>query len=38
MLNRVRDWLIGHITVIAAVIIVLLALALLRNGISGLTS
>ena len=38
MLNRVRDWLIGHVSVIAAVIIILLALALLRNGISGLTS
>ncbi len=38
MLNRVHDWLIGHVSVIAAVIIILLALALLRNGISGLTS
>ena len=38
MLNRVRDWLIAHISVIAAVIIALLAVALLRNGIAGLTS
>jgi len=38
LLNRVRDWLIRHVMVIAAVIVVLLALALLRNGIAGLTS
>jgi glucan phosphoethanolaminetransferase (alkaline phosphatase superfamily) len=38
VLNRVRDWLILHVRTIAAVIIVLLAAALLRNGIAGLTA
>jgi hypothetical protein len=36
VLARVRDWLIGHARTVASVLIVLLALALLRNGISGL--
>jgi uncharacterized protein involved in cysteine biosynthesis len=36
VLNRVRDWLLLHVRTIAAVIVVLLAAALLRNGISGL--
>ncbi len=38
MLNRLHDWLVAHVMMIAAAIIVLLALSLLRNGISGLTS
>jgi hypothetical protein len=38
VLNRARDWLVLRGRVIAAVIIVLLAAALLRNGIAGLTS
>lgn len=37
-LNSARDWLERHARTIAAVIVVLLALALLRNGIAGLTS
>lgn len=36
VLRAARDWLILHARLIASVIIVLLALALLRNGISGL--
>jgi Sap, sulfolipid-1-addressing protein len=36
LLQRVRDWLIAHARTVAAVIIALFALALLRNGISGL--
>jgi uncharacterized membrane protein len=36
-LERVRDWLIGHIRAVAGVLVFLLALALLRNGIAGLT-
>ena len=35
-LHSVRDWLIQNARMVAAVIVVLLALALLRNGISGL--
>jgi Sap, sulfolipid-1-addressing protein len=37
LLRAVRVWLEGHLRLIASVIIVLLALSLLRNGISGLT-
>jgi Sap, sulfolipid-1-addressing protein len=37
MLARARDFLEKHVMTIAAVIVVLLAAALLRNGISGLT-
>ena len=37
LLGRVRDWLVREARVIAAVIMVLLAAVLLRNGISGLT-
>ena len=36
VLNRVRDWLIAHARTVASVIIFLLAVALLRNGISRL--
>jgi hypothetical protein len=36
LLVRVRDWLLQHVRTIAAVIVVLLAAALLRNGIAGL--
>jgi hypothetical protein len=35
-LVRVRDWLLQHVRTIAAVIVVLLAATLLRNGIAGL--
>ncbi|PWU24376.1 MAG: hypothetical protein C5B48_06700 [Candidatus Rokuibacteriota bacterium] len=38
LLQRVRDWLIRNARGVAAVIIVLLAAVLLRNGIAGLTS
>jgi hypothetical protein len=38
VLGRVRNFLEGHAVQIAAVILVLLAAALLRNGITGLTS
>jgi hypothetical protein len=38
MLNHGRNWLLSHVRTIAAVIIVLLAVALLRNGIAGLTA
>ena len=38
LLNRARDWLVLHGRTIAAVILVLLAAALLRNGIAGLVS
>ena len=38
VLNRVRAWLERNAMRVAAVIILLLALGLLRNGISGLTS
>jgi hypothetical protein len=37
-LNSIRTWLEAHVRTIAAVILVLLAAALLRNGIAGLTS
>ena len=37
ILNLARDWLVLHARTVAAVIVVLLAAALLRNGISGLT-
>ena len=37
LLHGARAWLEGHLRLIASVIILLLALALLRNGISGLT-
>ena len=36
LLQRVRDWLLDHARTVAAVIVVLLALALIRNGIAGL--
>ena len=36
-LLRVRDWLLRNARLIAAAIMVLLAAALLRDGISGLT-
>ena len=36
LLQRVRDWLLAHVRTVAAVIVVLLALALIRDGISGL--
>ena len=36
-LETLRDWLLGHVRTIAAVLVVLLAAALLRNGIVGLT-
>ena len=38
ILGAARDWLVLHARTIAAVIIVALAAALLRNGIAGLTS
>jgi hypothetical protein len=37
LLLRVRDWLLRNARLIAAAIMVLLAAALLRDGISGLT-
>jgi len=37
LLHASRTWLEGHLRLIASVIILLLALSLLRNGISGLT-
>ena len=37
LLGHVRDWLVRNARLIAAVIMVLLAAVLLRNGISGLT-
>ena len=36
LLERVRDWLIAHARTVASVIILILAIALLRNGIAGL--
>jgi hypothetical protein len=36
LLARVRDWLIANVRTVAALVLVLLALVLLRNGISGL--
>jgi hypothetical protein len=38
LLGSVRDWLLLHARTVAAVIILLLAAALLRNGIAGLSS
>jgi hypothetical protein len=38
VLTRARSWLEGNARTVGAVILVLLALALLRNGIAGLTS
>ena len=38
VLNRTRDWLVANGRVIAAVLVLLLAASLLRNGIAGLTS
>ena len=38
MLEAARRWLERHLRTIAGVILVLLAVALLRNGITGLTS
>jgi hypothetical protein len=38
LLRGARDWLVRHAITIAAVILVLLAASLLRNGIAGLTS
>jgi uncharacterized membrane protein len=38
VLNAARDWLLLHARTVAAVIVVLLAAALLRNGIAGLIS
>ena len=37
LLQRVRDWLLRNARLIAAAIMVVLAAALLRDGISGLT-
>jgi hypothetical protein len=37
LLQSVRVWLEGHLRLIASVIIFLLAVALLRNGITGPT-
>jgi hypothetical protein len=37
-LDRVRSWLDRNARTVAAVIVVLLALSLLRNGIAGLTA
>jgi hypothetical protein len=36
VLGRFRDWLIGHARTVASLLVVLLAVALLRNGIAGL--
>jgi hypothetical protein len=38
VLHAARTWLEGHLRLIASAIILLLAITLLRNGISGLTS
>jgi threonine/homoserine/homoserine lactone efflux protein len=38
VLRKTRDWLVGNGRIIAAVIVLLLAASLLRNGIAGLTS
>ncbi|HEX6679805.1 MAG TPA: GAP family protein, partial [Gaiellaceae bacterium] len=38
LLVRVRGWLERNIRTVAAVIVVLLAFSLIRNGIAGLTS
>lgn len=37
-LGRAREWLLRHAQTVAAAILVLLAVALLRNGIAGLTA
>jgi Sap, sulfolipid-1-addressing protein len=37
VLNLARDWLVLHARMVAAVIVALLAVVLLRNGIAGLT-
>lgn len=37
LLHGARVWLVGHLRLMASVIILLLAIVLLRNGISGLT-
>ena len=37
LLRAVREWLEGHLRMLASVIILLLAVGLLRNGIAGLT-
>ena len=37
LLRAVRDWLEGHLRLLASAIILLLAIGLLRNGIAGLT-
>lgn len=37
LLRAVREWLEGHLRLLASAIILLLAIGLLRNGISGLT-
>jgi threonine/homoserine/homoserine lactone efflux protein len=38
VLNKTRDWLVRNGRIIAAVIVLVLAASLLRNGIAGLTS
>jgi hypothetical protein len=38
ILRSARDWLVHHARTVAAVLVSLLALALLRNGIAGLTN
>jgi F0F1-type ATP synthase membrane subunit c/vacuolar-type H+-ATPase subunit K len=38
LLRQVRDWLLRNARTVAAVILVLLAVSLLRNGIAGLTA
>jgi hypothetical protein len=38
ILGKAQTWLVAHVTAIAMVIIVLLAISLLRGGIAGLTS
>ena len=38
VLRGARTWLVGHLRLIASIIILLLAATLLRNGIAGLTS
>ncbi len=37
LLQHVRDWLVANARLIGAVIMMLLAAVVLRNGISGLT-
>src|SRR5215471_3547610 len=38
VLNRSRDWLVGNGRIIAAILVLLVAASLLRNGIAGLTN